>query len=127
MNSLPNYVTVLKCKLHKARVTETDLHYEGSIGIDEELLEVSGLLPFELVHVWNVANGQRFETYVITKPRGSGAISVNGAAARLVARGDDLIIAAFTLVPDDVARGWQPTVVLLDEHNLPQSRAHAGR
>jgi aspartate 1-decarboxylase len=115
-------LTMLKCKLHGARVTETILHYEGSIGIDEELLEVAGLLPFELVHVWNVTNGQRFETYVITQPPGSGSISVNGAAARLVALGDELIIAAFAQVPESEARAWQPTVVILNANNKP---AHA--
>ena len=110
-------LSMLKAKLHSATVTETDLHYEGSIGIDSDLLERSGILPFEQVDIWNVNNGARLSTYVIEAPSGSGEISLNGAAARHVERGDKLIIAAFAQVDHELARNYRPTVLILDDDN----------
>ena len=110
-------IKMMKAKIHRAVVTQSDLHYEGSIGIDEDLLEASGILPFEAVHVWNVNSGQRFETYAITMKRGSGEICVNGAAARLAQPGDLVIVASFCWMDEQEGRAYQPTVVLVDEKN----------
>lgn len=110
-------LNMLKAKIHRATVTETDLHYEGSIGIDAEILEAAGILPFEHVDVWNVNSGQRFQTYAIVKPAGSREISINGAAARMAEPGDKVIIAAFVQVDARDAATWDPAVVLMGEGN----------
>ena len=110
---------LMKSKIHRAAVTQSDLHYEGSIGIDEDLLRASGILPFESVHVWNVNNAQRFETYAIPLPAGSGQICVNGAAARLAQAGDLVIVATFCWLDDKEAREHKPKVVLVGEGNRP--------
>lgn len=110
-------IKLMKAKIHRAIVTGADLHYEGSIGIDQDLLDASGILPFEAVHVWNVSSGTRFETYAIPLGRGSGEICVNGAAARLVHAGDPVIIASFCWMEEWEARQYKPTVVLVDERN----------
>jgi len=104
---------VLKSKIHKARVTMTDLHYEGSIGIDSALLRLTDILPGEQVCVWNVTNGQRIETYAISLPENSGQIFVNGAAARHVQAGDTIIIAAFCASDEQV----RPRMIAVDAHN----------
>ena len=114
-------VKLMKAKIHRAVVTRSDLHYEGSIGIDEDLLRVSGILPFESVHVWNVNNAERFETYAIPLPSGSGEICLNGAAARLAQPGDLVIIAAFCWMEEREAPGHLPRVVLVDEGNRPNT------
>jgi aspartate 1-decarboxylase len=106
-------LTLLKSKIHRATVTEVDVEYVGSIAIDRDLIERAGLLPGELVHVWNVDNGERFETYVIGAERGSGVVSINGAAARRAAVGHRVIIAAFALTDEPVV----PSIVLVDERN----------
>ncbi len=108
---------LMKGKIHRATVTKADLHYEGSIGVDSQLLEASGILPNEAVHVWNITNGERFETYALALKPGSGSIQVNGAAARLAQSGDLVIIAAFCWMEEAEARQHQPRVVLLDEAN----------
>jgi aspartate 1-decarboxylase len=112
---------LMKSKIHRATVTQSDLHYEGSIGIDEDWLDAAGILPFEAVHVWNVNNAQRFETYAIAMPRGSREIQVNGAAARLAQPGDIVIVATFCWIDEQQARGHQPSVLLLGEGNTAQS------
>ena len=112
-------VKMMKAKLHRATVTQADLHYEGSIGIDTDLLDQSGILVNEAVHVWNVNTGQRWETYAIPMPAGTGQIQVNGAAARLAQVGDVVIIAAFSWMPESTARTHAPHVVILDEDNKP--------
>jgi aspartate 1-decarboxylase len=112
-------VKMMKAKLHRATVTQSDLHYEGSIGIDTDLLDQSGILANEAVHVWNVNNGQRWETYAIPQPAGTGEIQVNGAAARLAQVGDVIIIAAFSWMTESAAKELTPRVVLLDESNKP--------
>ena len=107
----------MKAKLHRAAVTQADLHYEGSISIDQDLLDASGILPHEQVDVLDIDNGQRFTTYAIAAPRGSRVIGVNGAAARLVQPGDKLIIITYGQLDAAEARNYAPTVVLLDEGN----------
>lgn len=110
-------VTVLKCKLHRATVTECDLHYEGSISIDRELIEATGFLINERVEIYNIDNGNRFATYVIEGAPGSGVIGLNGAAARLACVGDKLIICAYAQMEEAEARQWQPTVVVTGAGN----------
>lgn len=108
---------LLRCKIHRATVTHADLNYEGSITLAPELMEAAGLAEFEAVHIWNVTNGNRFETYTICGESESEHISVNGAAARLVSPGDILIIAAFHMVPESKLAGYEPTVVFVDANN----------
>ena len=110
-------LTMLKAKLHRATVTDADIHYEGSIGIDRDLLDASGILPHEQVDVLNINTGARFTTYAIEAPRGSRDIAVNGAAARLVQKGDRVIIIAYCQIPAEEARNYHPTVVLLGDDN----------
>jgi aspartate 1-decarboxylase len=113
----PMTITMLKTKIHAARVTASDLEYEGSIAIDSSLLEMSGILPHEKVHVWNRTSGHRFETYAIPAPPGSGTIGVNGAAAHLAKQGDIVIVSAFTQMTEEEARRHHPRVILVDEKN----------
>jgi len=108
---------MLKAKLHRATVTKADLDYEGSISIDRDLLDVSGILPNEQVDVLNLSTGGRFTTYAIEAPRGSREIAVNGAAARLVQTGDKVIVIAYCQIPAEEARNYKPSVVLLGEGN----------
>jgi aspartate 1-decarboxylase len=107
----------MKSKLHRARVTEANLHYVGSITIDEDLMEEADLLENEKVQVVNNSNGARFETYVIRGERGSGTVCLNGAAARLVHPGDEIIVISYAMLDDREAREWQPRVVLLNAQN----------
>ena len=109
--------TMLKSKIHRARITQVDLDYEGSIAIDRSLMEASDILPFERVEVLNVNNGARFSTYVIEGEAHSGIIGVNGAAARLVAKGDVVIILSYCQVPDDEAVNMSPSIVRVDRRN----------
>lgn len=111
---------MMNSKLHRATVTEADLNYVGSITIDHDLLDAAGMLPNEKVHVVNNNNGARFETYIIAGERGSGVICVNGAAARLVQKGDIVIILSYVYVSDEEAKDHEPTVCLMDEHNRIQ-------
>jgi aspartate 1-decarboxylase len=108
---------MLKSKIHRARVTDCDLHYAGSLTIDAELMREANLLPNEHVHVLDVENGQRFETYVIEGPPRSGVIQANGAAARLVHRGDRIIIISYGLYSDEEVERHVPRVVHVDEEN----------
>ncbi len=108
---------MLKAKIQPARVTEANLHYEGSITIGEDLLEVSGMLPFEKVHVLNLANGTRAETYIIKGERGSGEIIMNGAIAHLVKVDDTVIVLSYCLIEEEEAKNHRPTIVLLDDQN----------
>lgn len=106
--------TMVSGKIHRARVTAADLHYVGSITVDENLLDAAGILPFERVQVVDVDNGARLETYAIAGARGSGEVQLNGAAARLVHPGDTVIIMAYVQVADPVPADWHPRVVLVD-------------
>ena len=110
-------LTLMKAKLHRATVTQADLEYEGSIAIDRDLLDASGILPHEQVDVLNITNGARFTTYALEAPRGSKVIGVNGAAARLVQARDKVIVVAYCQMPAEAARNYAPTVVLLDDGN----------
>jgi len=109
--------TMLKSKIHRATVTDCDLHYVGSITIDRDLLEAADILPQEKVAVVDIDNGARFETYAIAGERGSGEIKLNGAAARLVARGDRIIVIAYASYGRDELDLYVPHVVHVDEHN----------
>jgi len=109
--------TMLKSKIHRARITQVDLDYEGSITIDRSLMEASDILPFERVEVLNVNNGARFSTYAIEGEANSGIIGINGAAARLVAKGDIVIILSYCQVPDDEAISITPSIVRVDSQN----------
>lgn len=108
---------LLKSKLHRVTVTQTELHYEGSCAVDEALLEAADLHEYERVEIYNVNTGQRFATYVVRAPRGSGVIRVMGAAARLATAGDHLIIAAYASFPEDELAGFKPRIVLVDGKN----------
>jgi aspartate 1-decarboxylase len=113
--------SMLQAKLHRVRVTEADLHYEGSCGIDRALLEISGMKPFQYIELYNISNGERFSTYVIEAPRGSGVISLNGAAARKAMVGDLLIICAYSQYSEAELATHIPVVVLVDENNRPMA------
>ena len=108
---------MLKSKIHRATVTDCDLHYAGSITIDPVLMEAADLLPNELVHVLDIDNGERLETYVIEGTRGSGEIQMNGAAARLVHRGDRVIVVAYGMYSGDELAAHEPLVVHVDAEN----------
>lgn len=110
-------LTLLKSKIHCATVTEANLHYMGSITIDTDLIEKSGLLPGEQVHVVNNSNGERIETYVIEGERGSGCICLNGAAARKFQVGDEVIIMAYAVMTPEEAMGFKPKVIFPNEDN----------
>ncbi len=110
-------LTMLKAKIPRATVTQADLNYEGSITVDQDLLDQAGILPYEQVDVLNINNGARFTTYTITGERGSGIIGVNGAAARLVQKDDLVIICAYAQMKEKKARDHNPTVLLMDENN----------
>jgi aspartate 1-decarboxylase len=110
---------LLRAKIHRATVTGAELHYEGSVTIDRDLMDRADLLDHEAVAVWNVTNGERFETYAIPGRRGSGVVCVNGAAAHKVSRGDLVIIAAFSWMSEREARAWKPRVVFVDARNRP--------
>lgn len=109
--------TMMNSKIHRATITESDLNYVGSITIDEAIMEAVGILPNEKVAIVNNNNGNRFETYVIKGERNSGVICVNGAAARLVQKGDIIIIISYCLVPEEKAATHQPKVAIMNEKN----------
>jgi aspartate 1-decarboxylase len=109
---------MLKSKIHRATVTAADLNYEGSITIDKLLLDAADLAEYEKVAVWNVTNGSRLETYTMAGEAGSGVICLNGAAARLVARGDLVIIASFINVDNDFVGQYKPKLVFVDADNV---------
>ena len=112
------FVTLCKAKIHRVKVTEAELYYEGSITIDQELLNASGILPYEKVQIVNVNNGARFETYTIPGKRKSGVICLNGPAARMGSVGDEIIIISYAEFEDKEALGYEPTVVLVDSRNM---------
>src|SRR6201994_1565416 len=112
-------LTLMKGKIHRATITQCDLHYEGSISIDTNLMEKSGILPHEQVDVLNINNGERFTTYAIPAPAGSGMIGINGAAARLAQKGDLVIIVAYARMEEAEAKSWQPRVLVVDANNRP--------
>lgn len=109
--------SIFKSKIHRATVTQADLHYEGSVTIDSTLMEAADILPNEHVHIWNVTRGTRLETYALRGEPGSGVICINGAAAHLMHVNDLVIIATFAQMEEEAARTYRPTVVLVDEKN----------
>lgn len=114
------YRNMLKCKIHRAVVTDADIHYEGSITIDRALMDMADLVPYEVVNVWDLDNGSRLTTYVIEGERNSGEICMNGAAARLVHKGDRVIISCFISVPEDRVSDHYPKVIFVDDSNRPE-------
>jgi aspartate 1-decarboxylase len=111
---------MLRAKLHRLRLTGTDPDYEGSISIDTDLLAAAGILQYEMVHVWNVSNGERLETYAINALAGSGEVALNGAAALRGRPGDIIIVATFAPMDEASARRLKPKVVHVDERNRPR-------
>jgi aspartate 1-decarboxylase len=111
------FVKILKSKLHRARVTETKLHYPGSIAIDSALMEAAGILPYESVLIADLDNGNRLETYAVPAEAGSGQIVILGAAAQLIKQKDIVIILSFALLTPEEAKEFKPTVVVLEENN----------
>ncbi len=109
--------TMLKSKIHRARVTDGNIDYEGSITIDKKLMEAADIIPYEQVHILNINNGARFHTYAIEGKENGGEICLNGAAARLVAKGDIVIILTYRDVPEDELRDYHPRLVYVDEKN----------
>ncbi|MGH2907257.1 MAG: aspartate 1-decarboxylase [Solirubrobacterales bacterium] len=108
---------MLKSKIHRATITDCDLHYVGSITVDADLLDAANILEHELVHVLDIDNGARFETYTIAGARGSGVMQVNGAAARLVAKGDKIIVVTYATYDEAELESYEPVVVHVDESN----------
>jgi aspartate 1-decarboxylase len=111
---------MLRSKLHRLHLTGAEPDYEGSIAIDSTLLEMAGIIEYEMVHVWNVSNGERLETYAIKAPAGSGEVALNGAAALRGKPGDIIIVAAFAPMDETKARRHVPTVIHVDESNRPR-------
>ena len=116
--------TMMKSKIHRATVTQADLHYVGSVTVDQDLLDAADLLDGELVHIVDVTNGARLETYTIAGPRGSGIIGINGAAARLVQPGDIVILIAYGQMETAEAKEFQPHVVFVDSENKVTGTGH---
>ena len=116
---------MLQSKIHRATVTDADLNYEGSITVDESLMEMANLVMFEQVRVYNISNGERFETYVINGPRNSGTICLNGAAARKVAKGDLIIICSYVMMEVEEAKNHNPKLIFVDEQNRPKQEVVA--
>ena len=118
------HVSLLKAKLHRACVTQVELEYEGSCAIDDNLLKASGIMEYEQVHIYNVANGERFITYAIRAEAGSGTISINGAAAHKANVGDRVIICAYAQMDAEDAKRYKPGLVYLDECNNITRQSH---
>ncbi|OQW97248.1 MAG: aspartate 1-decarboxylase [Verrucomicrobia bacterium A1] len=116
--------TMLKSKIHRATLTGTELHYQGSITVDEALLEAADILHGEQVHVLNVNTGDRLVTYAITAPRGSGTVLLNGPAARMGMVGDPVVILTYCELEEEACRKFKPVVVLVDAHNRPRAKKH---
>jgi aspartate 1-decarboxylase len=119
------YLTMLKAKLHRACVTHSELHYEGSCAIDTRLLEAAGIREYEQIHIYNVNNGERFSTYAIQAESGSRIISVNGAAAHKASPGDRIIICSYANLDEKELADYHPTLVYLDETNRIIRTGHA--
>lgn len=117
-------LTMLKCKLHRARVTHAELDYEGSCAIDARLLEIAGIEQYEQIHIYDVTSGERFSTYAILAEAGSGIISINGAAAHKAHVGDCIIICAYSAIAEHEAKVHKPRLVYLNEHNEVIRTAH---
>jgi aspartate 1-decarboxylase len=124
------YRNMLRSKIHRATVTGADLHYEGSVTVDSDLLARADIMPHQEVEIWNVTNGERFRTYALPGRPGSGVVCINGAAAHRARAGDLVIIATFGWMTDAEARAWDPKLVFVDQNNCPVERhggEHAGQ
>lgn len=110
-------IEVLKSKIHRVTVTEANLHYVGSLTIDEDLMEAVGLIEYERIHIYNITNGERFETYVIKGERGSGVICTNGAAAHKASEGDLVIIVSYASMTPEEAKTHEPQIIITNERN----------
>lgn len=119
MSEFPTYREMVSGKIHRATVTGADLHYIGSISVDQNLLDAADIYPGQKVDVVDVTNGARLSTYTISAPAGSGTVQLNGAAAHLISRGDLVIIIAYAHMSEERARVNEPAVVLVDENNRP--------
>lgn len=117
-------LTLLKSKLHRATVSHAELDYEGSCAIDQDLMDAANILPFEQLHIYNVANGERFTTYAIVAPRGSGTIGVNGAAAHKASVGDLLILCTYAEFEAAEVEHFKPALVYLDKANVITHSSH---
>jgi len=114
-------ITVCRSKIHRASITEAELHYEGSLTVDEDLMDLAGMRPYEQVSVVNINNGARFETYLIRGKRGSGVICLNGACARLGMKGDKVIIMTYGQVAEEeLPKNYEPRIVFVDDTNRPK-------
>jgi aspartate 1-decarboxylase len=111
-------IEVVKSKIHRAVVTQADLNYIGSITIDEDLMEAANIIENERVHIYNINNGERFETYVIKGERGSRTLCLNGAAARLVQKGDLVIVVSYATMDFEEAKSWKPTVIFPKDNKV---------
>ena len=116
---------MLKSKIHRLTVTGTDIDYEGSLSLDRDLMDVADIRPFERVEVYNISNGNRFSTYVIPAPRGSGEVRLNGAAARLGCKGDLIIVASYAEYEEEELEGYRPVLVFVDSFNRTVSVKHS--
>jgi aspartate 1-decarboxylase len=116
-------IEVLKSKIHRATITQADLHYIGSIAIDEDLMDAANLIENERVNIYNITNGERLDTYVIKGKRGSGVISLNGAAARKAAVGDKIIIVSYASMDFESAKSFKPWIIFPDDNNKLNSFA----
>lgn len=120
-------LSVMYSKLHRATVTQADLHYEGSLTIDQDLMDAAKLYNHQQIDIYNITTGSRYHTYAIPGERGSGVIQANGAAAHHTSPGDLVIIVAYAQIPQEEMSTWEPTVVLLDEQNRPKGQtSHSG-
>lgn len=117
--------TMLQGKLHRVKVTQADLHYEGSCAIDQDFMDAAGILEYEAIDIYNVTNGERFSTYAIAAERSSRIISVNGAAARRASVGDLLIICSYVQMPEEDARNHQPKIAYFSDDNIMARKAKA--
>ncbi|GLV48262.1 aspartate 1-decarboxylase [Thermus sp. LT1-2-5] len=117
LNLDPVKRVMFHAKIHRATVTQADLHYVGSVTVDQDLLDAAGILPYEQVDIYDITNGARLTTYALPGPRGSGVVQINGAAAHLVKPGDLVILVAYGVFDEEEARELKPTVVLVDEQN----------
>ncbi len=116
-NSLVCIRTLLKSKIHRATVTDVNINYEGSLGIDADLMKAANIVPYELVQVYSISTGERFETYAIEEAPGSGSIALKGAAARKGAPGDLIIISCYTTIDDQSLEDFKPAIIVVDEAN----------
>lgn len=112
---------MLKAKIHRATVTETNINYEGSLTLDESLMKEADMFPFEQVHVYNISNGERFVTYLIKGEKDSGVVGINGAAAHKAGKGDKLIIASYAMMDEEEIEFFVPKIVIIDENNRIKS------